>query len=206
MGKKLSLLLLVILLFSGCSTEQNNSINDENSQTTSTELEKSDDKTDTPSTQGEESRLSSQSGNSHSITASPSKTPPRIDDSNIHEKNEETTESSTKIIPSISYRQDGKTMYFSFNLKSNMEQMFTFHFDTSQQYDYTIKDDDGKVVRNYSTETNFPKLPSKHPVKPGGTITFEVPVENLPTGSYVINFVLTAKEMQPKAAIKFEVK
>jgi hypothetical protein len=186
MIKKLSLLVLAISLFNGCSSNQ--------------------DLVDKPQSSSENS-----SGGEDSIkevttiTDSPAKTPPKNDKGDIKDKPGISKESVEKMTPSISYKLEGKNVHFTFNVKNNLDHLFTFHFETAQQYDYTIKDRDGNVLRTYSKETKTPTLPGEQPVKPGGSISYEVPVENLPPGSYVITFFLKAKEMQPKAALEFVV-
>jgi hypothetical protein len=186
MIKKLSFLLIAISLFSGCSTNTEQA-DEPHSSAANTNEEKEPNKEAT------------------TVTGSASKTPPKNDKGDIKNKPDISKDSAEKMTPSISYKQDGETIYFTFKVKNNLDQMFTYHFDTSQQFDYSIKDMDGKIVRNYSEDEKSTKLPGISQVKPGGAITFEVPVEDLAPGSYIINFVLTAKEIQPKTSLEFVV-
>lgn len=210
MVKKLNMLFLALLLFTGCSNGQENGKQekDVNTQTQSSDQVQSEDKTDISETSSQSENSSDEEKSSQkeqTAADSPSKTPPPNDKGNSKwEPPGSTNVDTKKMTPSISYKQEGKKVYFTFNVRNNLDHLFTFHFETAQQYDYTIKNQDGNVIRTYSKETN-PKLPGEHPVKPGGLISYEVPVENLPPGSYVITLVLTAKEMQPKTALEFVV-
>jgi cytoskeletal protein RodZ len=206
MLKKFNLLLLTLLLFTGCSNGQENDVK---TQTQSSDQIQSEDKTDISETSSQSENSSDEENSSpkeQTTADSPSKTPPPNDKGDSKWKPPgNTNEDTEKMTPSISYKQEGKNVHFTFNVKNNLEHLFTFHFETAQQYDYTINDRDGNVLRTYSKETKSPALPGEQPVKPGGSISYEVPVENLPPGSYVITFFLKAKEMQPKAALEFVV-
>ncbi len=193
--------MLVISLFTGCAMGQNNDSNSKQTKTPSNDAGK--DKAAEANSQPENNPSNDDSSpNEPVVTDSPTSSPPKIDKGDIKIKPGDVD----KVLPSISYEQDGSTIYFSFKVKSNIDGMFTFHFDTSQQFDYTITDKDGNIVRNYSKEGEILKLPSEQPVKPGGSIVYEEIVDKLPHGLYRINFVLIAKEMQPKTSIQFEVK
>lgn len=206
MVKKLNLLFLVLFLVTGCSNDKENANRETNTQTQSSDQLQSEDKTENSETSSQSSDEEMSSPKEQTATNSPSKSPPPNDKGNSKWQPPIITDADTKkITPSISYKQEGKKVHFTFNVRNNLDHLFTFHFDTAQQYDYIIKDQDGNVIQTYSKETKFPNLPSEQPVKSGGSILYEVLVENLQPGSYVITFVLTAKEMQPKTALEFVV-
>ncbi|WHY00071.1 BsuPI-related putative proteinase inhibitor [Neobacillus sp. DY30] len=208
MVKKLNLLFLALLLVTGCSNDKENANREmeANTQTQSSDQLKSDDKTEIPETMSQSSDEEMSSPKEQTATNSPSKSPPPNDKGNSKWQPPVITDADTKkITPSITYKQEGKKVHFTFNVRNNLDHLFTFHFDTAQQYDYIIKDQNGNVIQTYLKETKAPNLPGEQPVKPGGSISYEVQVENLPPGSYLISFVLTAKEFQPKMALEFVV-
>ena len=105
---------------------------------------------------------------------------------------------------SISYTQEKDVLLFVFQITNNAKHPFTFHFDTTQQYTFTIRKADGEVVKELKMTTNK-KLPSTLFLKPGGTVVYDVSVKKLPHGSYTINFVFPSKELTLKKSIDFSI-
>ena len=103
---------------------------------------------------------------------------------------------------SISYNQDKTISNFNFEIKNDSKHPFTFHFKTTQQYSYSINTKDGKLIKEQDNSTIM-KLPSTYFIKPGGTISYPVTIENLSPGSYKINFVFLATELPLKKSYDF---
>ncbi|WP_157967317.1 MULTISPECIES: BsuPI-related putative proteinase inhibitor [Paraliobacillus] len=107
------------------------------------------------------------------------------------------------MVPIILYDEPNKTVTFTITNEST--NMFTFHFASTRHFSYQIKNKDGQVVQESPKDNQSPKLPSTFPVKPGGHISYEVSIDMLPKGDYTIQFVLLAKEIQPKLMLEFHV-
>lgn len=107
------------------------------------------------------------------------------------------------MIPTIFYDEINKTVTFTITNEST--NMFTFHFESAQQISYQIKNKDGEVVQQSPKDKQMPNLPSTFPVKPGGHISNVINIEKLEKGDYTIQFVLLAKEIQPKSILDFHV-
>ncbi|WP_186579853.1 BsuPI-related putative proteinase inhibitor [Aquibacillus kalidii] len=133
-------------------------------------------------------------------TGTKNSTPPRNNDGGNRGTN-----LTTNFEPCISFEQNGDIANFVFQVKNSSDFMFTFHFDSGKQFQYQIRDENGKVIRE-SDSTSSSKLPSEYPLKPGGAISHKISIKGLNPGSYTVTFVLNAKEIQPKAGLKFKVK
>lgn len=105
---------------------------------------------------------------------------------------------------SISYTKEKDVLLFVFQITNTAKHPFTFHFNTMQQYAYTIRKADGEVVKELKMTTNK-KLPSTLFLKPGGTAVYDVSVKKLPHGSYTINFVFPSKELALKKSLDFSI-
>lgn len=108
-----------------------------------------------------------------------------------------------KLVASITDTpKDGKHTY-TLEVQNNKEKEETLTFGSSQQYDYQIKDENGKVLYTYSALRNFAQMISEKILKPGEIITFPLEMDeaiaSLPNGSYTIDAWLTAKtsEIEP---------
>ncbi|WP_159461970.1 BsuPI-related putative proteinase inhibitor [Salirhabdus sp. Marseille-P4669] len=110
-----------------------------------------------------------------------------------------------KFEPEIEYTIDNQDVNAHFIIKNKSGHPFTFHFDTHQQFDYILFDEQGKIVQQYSKIMTFSKIPTETPVKPGGSLHYEVTLDDLPAGKYRMLFILMAKELQVKESISFEV-
>jgi hypothetical protein len=135
------------------------------------------------------------------------KIPPRNDE--VRPITDFTTMSAVigeKFQPSVEYTTENGVVKFLFKVKNTSDHFFSMHFDTTQRFEYVITDEDKNVVKTYSSFATFEKMPGEEPLKPGGSLQYEVEVPDLPKGKYHITFILMAKEFQPKTGIDFEVK
>lgn len=110
----------------------------------------------------------------------------------------------SKMEASISYKEEEGSLHFVFQVKNNAQHSFTFHFDTMQQYAFTIRTSDGDLVKQLDTSSDI-KLPSTVFIKPGGSAMYEVSEDKLPPGSYTISFAFLAKEIVLKKSFDFSV-
>lgn len=110
----------------------------------------------------------------------------------------------SKMEASISYTEEEDSLHFVFQVTNNAKHPFTFHFDTMQQYVYTIRKADGELVKQLKTSSDI-KLPSTVFLKPGGAAMYDVSEEKLPPGSYTISFAFLAKELGLKKSFDFSV-
>ncbi|WP_159461969.1 BsuPI-related putative proteinase inhibitor [Salirhabdus sp. Marseille-P4669] len=233
MFKRVFNLLVVLIFIAGCGTDSKESIEEsrevknqtsmdttENTEETTVEQESisSEDSTTIEESEGNQTTASTNviepdedsaesTGNEgiENEGTAQTKTPPRNNDGKL------TTTTTTlskeeRFVPTIDYTVKGNNTVLHFKVKNQMDNMFTFHFDSSQRYEYIVKDDDGNVVSQYSKSKKFTSLAGEEPVKPGGSLDYEVTINDLPKGKYHVMFVLTAKEMQPKTSISFIVK
>jgi|GEM_PF-3029853 hypothetical protein len=111
-----------------------------------------------------------------------------------------------KMEPSITYKEKNGQLIFTFTIKNQTAHLYNFRFESSQQLDYVIKGKDSPFIKQYSKEHTFSKMPTSAPIKPGGTLSYDVTVTGLPKGDYTITFILTDKELKPKATLSFTVK
>lgn len=100
-----------------------------------------------------------------------------------------------------------KTIKFNFNIKNQTEHVVTYHFNTSQTFDYIIKNSEGNVVKQYSKGRMFAQHTSSVNVKQGDTLNYSDTIEGLAKGTYTITIWLTAHDAnpQPKVTKTFEV-
>lgn len=110
----------------------------------------------------------------------------------------------SKMEASISYTEEEGSLHFVFQITNNSNHPFTFHFDTMQQYVYTIRKTDGELVKQQKSSSDI-KLPSTVFLKPGGSAIYDISEEKLPPGSYKISFAFLSKELGLKKSFDFSV-
>lgn len=106
--------------------------------------------------------------------------------------------------PSLSIQQQNNGIVFTFTVKNQTEHVMTYNFNTSQTYDYIIKDAKGNIVKQYSKGRMFAQHTSTVHIKQGEALTYHDSVKNLPLGSYTMTIWLTANEGNPKVSQNFE--
>ncbi|WP_400243537.1 BsuPI-related putative proteinase inhibitor [Niallia sp. JL1B1071] len=180
---KKGLILFIILLLTACSDDKTTESQDESSPE-QTELSN---ELQTPE---------SEKGDKDMAATVPTK-----DDFDFQDEDKNVL---SKMEASISYTQEEDSLNFVFQVTNNAKHPFTFHFDTMQQYAYTIRKADGELVKVLKT-SSYKQLPSTVFVKPGGSAMYEFSVEKLPTGSYTITFVFLAKELGLKKSFDFSI-
>lgn len=108
--------------------------------------------------------------------------------------------------PTLTYEQKNGTAIFHFKLKNQTERVVTYHFTTSQRYDYKIETTDGELVKQYSKDRMFTQVLGDLKLKQAEEADFTSKVSDLSPGKYKITFWLTAKEDGPQASLNFTVK
>lgn len=108
--------------------------------------------------------------------------------------------------PTLTYDQQEKDSIFHFQLKNQTEHIVTYHFPTSQRFDYVIKTADGIIVKQFSKNHLFTQVLGGLKLKQAETADFTATVSGLKPGQYTISFWLTAKEDQPKVKLSFTIK
>jgi Intracellular proteinase inhibitor len=220
MNKKwLSILFVTLLVIAGCGTGDEETF--ENANTTYEDQadlnEKENDKEETLSESegkemeqdggSEDSNTEPSLENEGNIPSNEEKTPPRNDvDRPVSDLTIMTTDVSDKFQPSVEYKVKNGVVTFLFTVQNTTDHFYSMHFDTTQRFEYVITDKDNNVIKTYSSFATFEKMPGEEPLKPGGSLQYEVEVPDLPKGKYHITFILMAKEFQPKTGIDFEVK
>jgi hypothetical protein len=172
------LFLIPFLLISGCS------INEESSET---------------NTNKEQPPRSEEERKANTVPAEQKKTPPRQEDPGTVVQ----TEGSFQ--PHLEYKESNGIVEFTFSVKNQTGHPFTYRFNTTQRYDYIIKNSNGEIIKQLSKEQTFKKLPAAEFIKPNGALLFKESIGPLPKGTYHATFVLTAKEWQPKETITFKI-
>jgi hypothetical protein len=89
--------------------------------------------------------------------------------------------------------QNEKGILFRYELKNQTEREKTFHFPTSQKFDYVIKDKNGKAVYQYSKNHMFMQVLSSLRLKQGDTYKQDILIKDLEPGTYELEVWLTAK-------------
>jgi len=131
------------------------------------------------------------------------KTSPRRENQVFKDGNAENDE---RFEPMIEFTQNGNQSHFTFKIINKSSNMFTFHFNTTQQFDYVILNQNGDVVRKYSENQEFKSIRSSLPVQPNSAAVYEVTEKDLPKGKYQIIFNMMAKEMKMTSKLDFEIK
>ncbi|MFC7393912.1 BsuPI-related putative proteinase inhibitor [Scopulibacillus cellulosilyticus] len=105
----------------------------------------------------------------------------------------------------LAYEQKGNDVSFNFQVKNQTNHKVTYHFPTTQRFDYKIKDEDGKVIKHFSEGRFFGQVTGTLTLKQSETKDFKTEVSDLKPGQYTIIFWLTANEDQPNTRINFKV-
>ncbi|WP_312092917.1 BsuPI-related putative proteinase inhibitor [Niallia sp.] len=183
MGVKKGIILSIFLVLTACSDGKTTEFQD---QTSSEQTGLSNETQTLKSEKGENDREA---------------TVPAKDDFDFQDEDKNVL---SKMEASISYTQEEERLNFIFQVTNNAKHPFTFHFDTMQQYAYTIRKADGEVVKQLKNESDK-KLPSTAFLKPGGAAIYDFSVKKLPLGSYTINLVFLSKELGLKKSFDFSV-
>ncbi|MBM7645197.1 hypothetical protein JOD45_001408 [Scopulibacillus daqui] len=126
-----------------------------------------------------------------------------------HEEREKPVNGNTsdgRIETRLAYEQKDHKVSFKFQVKNQTGHAVTYHFPTTQRYDFKIKDTSGKVVKHFSEGRFFGQMTGTLTLEHGETKAFETEVSDLKPGQYTITFWLTAAESQPSTTINFKVK
>lgn len=108
--------------------------------------------------------------------------------------------------PSLNIKTVNSTVQFEFELMNQTERIVTYHFNTSQRFDYVIKTPEGETVKKFSEGMAFTQVLGTVKLKQAERVTFNTEVADLKPGKYTVTFWLTANEEQPKVTKTFEVK
>lgn len=111
----------------------------------------------------------------------------------------------SQIVPTLSIKQNKSDITFTFSLANHTSHIKTYHFNTSQTYDYTIKNQHGKTIRRYSKGRMFAQHTSTVHVKKGASLSFNGTIKDLPKGGYTMTIWLTANKEHPKVSQQFTV-
>jgi TolA-binding protein len=136
-------------------------------------------------------------------------TPPKLDgtEQTLQELEDQGNATNDEALqPNLQYSQKDGQIEFTFSIKNQIGHLFTYHFSSTQRYDYIIKDANGNILRQLSKEQTFLKLPGSEPIQPNAELIFTELIDSLPKGTYFATFVLLAKEGKPKATLQFEIK
>lgn len=103
--------------------------------------------------------------------------------------------------------QDGKIKYI-FTIKNNKEKEQVLKFSSTQQFEYTLKDDSGTHVYTYSMDKMFAQTTSEKTLKPGEIFEMEIDLtedlKKLKPGTYQFEVWSTAKDLDDlKAKAEF---
>lgn len=184
MGVKKGIVLSIFLMLTACS---DGNMTESQNQPSTSEQEESSSPIRSPKTENEDKEIET--------------TVPAKDDFDFQGDDKNVL---SKMEASISYTEEESSLHFVFQVTNNAKHAFTFHFDTMQQYAYTIRKADGELVKQLKTSSDI-KLPSTAFIKPGGSSLYEVSEEKLPPGSYTISFAFLAKELELKKSFDFSV-
>ncbi|WP_085521141.1 BsuPI-related putative proteinase inhibitor [Tuberibacillus sp. Marseille-P3662] len=111
-----------------------------------------------------------------------------------------------RVEPSLSYKQSGDGAKVTFSLKNQTEHIVTYHFNTSQRFDYIIKSQDGQIVKQYSKDRMFNQVLGTEKLKQGETMTYHTTIDDLSSGTYTLKFWLVSNESpQPEKSITLQV-
>ena len=106
---------------------------------------------------------------------------------------------------SLDYIENAGGVQFNFKIKNNIDHPLTLHFKTTQRYDYILRDENSKIIKQLSKEQTYFKLPGQEFFKPNGEIQYKETIKDLPKGSYSITFIFMAKEEPSKVTMKFTI-
>jgi hypothetical protein len=202
-------LILTMLLIVGCSSvdeQPGKSLDEGNDVESQDENDGSNDKGDVQQENKDGDGESTPVDSTGDVSSdSPSKTPPKNDIEDTPPKKDSEDVGSGEIVPSVTYTENNGVVEFAFEIKNNADYLVNYYFDTSQRYDYQIRNSDGEIVQSFSKGKTFSKLSGSEPIKPGGFLIYKVSINNLPKGNYTANFVLVATKNPLKASVKFTI-
>jgi hypothetical protein len=90
--------------------------------------------------------------------------------------------------------QNEKGILFRYALINQTEKEKVFQFTSGQKFDYVIKDKNGKVIYQYSTDHMFMQVLSSLKLKQGETFKQDILVKDLEPGTYELEVWLTPKD------------
>ncbi|WP_163100538.1 BsuPI-related putative proteinase inhibitor [Peribacillus alkalitolerans] len=95
-----------------------------------------------------------------------------------------------------------------FTIQNNKTEDVTLTMNSSQYFDYQLKDEKGSVVYTYSADKMFTLMVEEKVLKPGDTLEMELALEenliNVPSGKYTLEVWSTASEAKDlKAKVDF---
>jgi hypothetical protein len=98
-----------------------------------------------------------------------------------------------KIEPSVANLSgEGSKISFTYELKNQTEKVVELSFNTSQKFDYVLKDQSGKVIKFYSENKDFLQVISKISLKQGEVYKIPITIEDVKPGKYLLEVWLTS--------------
>ncbi|QBP42432.1 BsuPI-related putative proteinase inhibitor [Paenisporosarcina antarctica] len=104
------------------------------------------------------------------------------------------------IVPNISEGMPENKYHYVFSLKNNTTDVVTLNMNSSQYYDFHLKDNKGTVVYTYSDDKMFTQALEQKIIKPGDSLLMDLDLtEGLSTlepGTYTVEAWSTANEAE----------
>jgi hypothetical protein len=98
------------------------------------------------------------------------------------------------IEPSLSVLEEKSgQVLLRYELKNQTEQVKVLQFTSGKRYDYTITDNNGNVVYEFSKEHMFMQILNNVTIKQGDSYVQDIMIKDLPPGKYKVEVWLTAK-------------
>ncbi|OCA85764.1 hypothetical protein A8F94_12895 [Bacillus sp. FJAT-27225] len=87
-------------------------------------------------------------------------------------------------------------LIFQYEVKNQTEQTVNFDFTSSQRYDYSVKDKNGKELFLFSSVASFLQALGTETLAPGETLSYEINLSDLELekGDYELTVWMTPKE------------
>jgi hypothetical protein len=132
-----------------------------------------------------------------------------INESPIHGKDHTTHSLSTKaplkktiptkhsdsikenIVSKIAYEVNGNEHHFTYEVKNHIDHDVTLPFNTSERFDYIVRDQKGKKITQFSDDKMYSMSLGEEVIKPSKSLKHKAIVNGLVKGTYEIEMWLT---------------
>ncbi|WEG12298.1 BsuPI-related putative proteinase inhibitor [Pullulanibacillus sp. KACC 23026] len=107
--------------------------------------------------------------------------------------------------PILTVDQVGQTCRFSFTVRNQTEKPLSLTFNTTQRFDYLIKDESGQKKEQFSDSHLFGQMVSTLTLKPDESLHYKGTLPKLEPGHYQITFWLSDDHYKSKIQQNFVV-
>ncbi|WP_049671286.1 BsuPI-related putative proteinase inhibitor [Bacillus sp. FJAT-27916] len=107
----------------------------------------------------------------------------------------------------VERKQENDTYQFEYAVENKSDKTIHLTFNSGQKFDYILLNEAGDIIEQGSEGKFFTQALVEQDLKPGERLTFEIPLKDLPPGSYTLEAWLTAgsEKTDYKQLLKFTI-